>query len=44
MSLILKTETMNLKPYIEVNSNNLYISKEAWKDINDSYSKEEIKK
>ena len=43
MSLILKTETKNNASYINITNDNLFISAEAWIDLNTNYSKEEIK-
>lgn len=43
MSLILKTENKYGQSYTEINQNNLFISEKAWKDLNDNYSKQEIK-
>jgi hypothetical protein len=41
--LTLKTETKNNTDYIIVSNDNLFISEEAWIDLNNSHSKQEIK-
>lgn len=43
MALKLLSEDKNGVSYIDVSSSNLYISTEAWADLNRSYTKEEIK-
>lgn len=43
MPLNLKTESKKDASYIIVTNDNLFISREAWIDLNNSYSKEEIK-
>ena len=41
--LTLKTENKNNTDYINITNDNLFISKEAWLDLNTNYTKEEIK-
>lgn len=43
MALKFYTQFKNGKCYVDVSGHNLYISSEAWKDLNDTYSKDDIK-
>lgn len=43
MALKLSTQIKNYRDYIVVDDSNLYISPEAWKDLNDQYDKAEIR-